>query len=232
MKVIFATPTRDKPSAHYLGALEQSIPLVTRSGWEEGSVFEVGNPYISAARATMTRKALDANADVIVYLDDDLSWAPEDIVTLINTEGDVIAGTYRFKDDEEKYMGSLVTDKDNYPIVRKDGCIKAEAVPAGFLKVTAGAIEKYMEAYPELLYGCRYKPSIDLFNHGAHEWTWWGEDYSFSRRWREKCGDLWIVPDLNITHHSKEKAYPGNFHEFMLRQPGGKNAPKIRAVGP
>jgi hypothetical protein len=207
-----------------LGALEKSIPLIKCQGWEEGSVFEVGSPYISAARANMTRKALDADADVIVYLDDDLSWKSIDILTLLQTEGDVVAGVYRFKDDEEKYMGALVTDDNNFPIVREDGCIKAEAVPAGFLKITAKGIEKFMGEYPELMYGCKYKPSIDLFNHGAHEGVWYGEDYSFSRRWREKCGDLWILPDLDITHHSKEKEYPGNFHKFLLKQPGGSNA--------
>lgn len=208
-----------------MAALEQSVPLVTAAGWEEGCVEERGNPYISAARSIMLRKALDAQADVIVFLDYDLSWTPGALLRLIETPGDVVAGTYRFKKEPEEYMAALVTQPDERPIVREDGCIKADRVPAGFLKVTREAVDKFMTAYPGLCYGPRYSLSVDLFNHGAHEGVWYGEDYAFSRNWTEKCGDIWIVPDLDITHHSPHRAYPGNFHKFMLRQPGGSEDP-------
>jgi hypothetical protein len=62
----------------------------------------------------------------------------------------------------------------------------------------------------------RYAPTFDLFNHGAHEGVWWGEDYAFSRRWREMGGEIWVVPDLDITHHSRDAAFPGNYHKFLL----------------
>jgi len=224
-KVVFCTPSLAGPTGPYIAALEASIPLIISAGWEEAYVQEVQCPYISVARSKLTRRALDAKADVIVYLDYDLSWAPRDLLTLIETEGDVIAGTYRLKKSEEEYMGTLHTNGDNRPIVRSDGCIKAERVPAGFLKVTKGAIHRFMEAYPELIYGPRYNPSIDLFNHGAFKGVWWGEDYAFSRNWENAGGEIWIVPDLNITHHNGEQAFPGNFHNFMLRQPGGSEAP-------
>lgn len=183
--------------------------------------LEQGNPYISAARATMLRKALDGKADVIVFLDYDLSFRPEDLLTLINTPGDVVAGTYRFKKDDEEYMGGWHTDTAGRPILRDDGCFKAHRVPAGFLKVTAEGVSKFARAYPELLYGNPMSPALDLFNHGAIDGAWYGEDYAFSKRWSERCGDIWLVPDLNITHHTADKAFPGNLHEYMMRQPGG-----------
>ena len=184
-------------------------------------VNEVGCPYISAARATMLRKALDVKADMIVFIDHDLSWRAEDLLKLLETEGDVVAGLYRFKyDDKVEYMGVL-DDLDGKPQVRADGCLRGERVPAGFLKVTRNAVNKFMQAYPHLVYGEVSNPSIDLFNHGAHKGAWWGEDYAFSRNWRDCGGEIWIVPDLNLTHHSATTAYPGNYHEFLLRQPGG-----------
>jgi hypothetical protein len=218
MKVVFATPSLAGPTAPYIAALEQSIPLVQGAGWDEAYAQEVGCPYISAARASLARRALDAGADVIVYLDYDLSWRPTDLVTLLATEGDVVAGTYRFKKPEEEYMGVVRTRADGRPLTRADGTIAATRVPAGFLKLTRGAIERFMRAYPELIFGPREKPSVDLFNHGAHAGVWWGEDYAFSRRWCA-CGEIVLVPDLAITHHAGERAYPGNFHEFLLRQP-------------
>lgn len=220
MKAIFCIPTMTRPYQVCLDSLKASVPFIEAAGWEHGMVSEVGCPYISGARATMLRKALDVKVDVIVFIDHDLSWKPEDLLKLIETEGDVVAGIYRFKKDEEEYMGVL-DDIDGMPQVRKDGAIKATKVPAGFLKVTKEAINKFMVAYPELMYGEAYAPSVDLFNHGAHKGKWWGEDYAFSRNWIDCGGEIWIVPDLDLNHHTSEKEYKGNYHEFLMRQPGG-----------
>lgn len=172
----------------------------------------------------MTRKALDAKADVIIYLDYDLSWDAQDLLTILKTDGDVVAGTYRFKQEKEEYMGSYEQDAHGRPKTRLDGCIKAIQAPAGFLKVTKEAVAKFMTAYPELVYGPPYNPSIDLFNHGAHKGLWYGEDYAFCRNWRDAGGDVWIVPNLNINHHSKDTEFKGNYHEYLLRLPGGSES--------
>lgn len=220
-KVAFCTPSLSGPFKQYIEAMEKSIPLIQRAGFEECYIQEVGCPYISNARATMLRKALNAKADIIVFLDYDLSWDPEDLLNLVQTEGDVVSGLYRFKKDEEEYMGVMKTTHDHYPIENPDGTIKGEKIPAGFMKITKEAIDKFMRCYPELIYGVRYEPSIDLFNHGVIDGVWYGEDYAFSKRWIEKCGEIKILPNLNLTHHSKDKSYFGNFNEFMRRRPGG-----------
>ena len=224
-KVVFCTPSLDGPTAPYVKALQDSIPLIEAAGWEHGYAQQLGCQYISAARANMLRSALDAKADVIVFLDYDVSWQPQDLLKLIETEGDVVAGTYRCKTEDgptaEFYMGTWDTEADFRPKLRRDGCISAKLVPAGFLKVTKEAVDAFMVAYPELCYGPMYHLSVDLFNHGARGRLWWGEDYAFSQRWKEKCGDIWIVPDLQLDHHSPTTRFPGNFHEFMLRQAGG-----------
>jgi hypothetical protein len=221
VKVAFCVPSLGGPTAPFIAAMEQSIPLVDGAGWETMIVEERGCPYISNARATMLRKALDAGAEVICFLDYDLSWRPADLLKLIETPDPVVAGTYRYKKAEEEYMGSPVSGGDDRPVVRADGCIRGHAVPAGFLKLTRDAVRSFMRSYPELVYGDPEKPSIDLFNHGAIGGIWYGEDMAFCKRWRDSGGMIWIVPDLSLTHHSETEAFPGNYHEFMLRQPGG-----------
>lgn len=223
MKVVFCTPTITKPYPQYIAAMEASIPLIQAAGWEEASIYEVGCPYISQARSKMLRKALDAGADVIVFLDHDLSWQPDALLRLIETEGDVVCGTYRYKHEPEEYMGALVTTDEGYPIARKDGCLEAHSAPAGFLKVTREGVNRFIREWPELCYGEACSPHVDLFNHGAHAGVWWGEDYAFIRRWREKCGKAWLIPNLQIDHHS-DKPYPGHYSDFLRRQPGGDRA--------
>lgn len=225
-KVVVCLPTVTRPHPATIGALEDAIPAVVAAGWSAEMVSEIGCPYISSARATMLRKALDAKADVIVFLDHDVSFDPPDLLRLIETEGDVVCGTYRFKREPEEYMGVLVGDADGKPVVRADGCLQASAIPAGFLKVTKEAVDRFLAAYPQMAYGPRYAPYIDLFNHGAHQGTWYGEDYAFARNWRDAGGEIWVIPDINLHHHAADECFAGNLHRYLLRQPGGSDHPE------
>ena len=152
-KVVFCVPTLRRPHQATLDSLEASVPLLDKAGWDHGIVHEIGCVYISVARATLLRKALDGKADVIVFIDHDVSWKPKDLLTLIETEGHVIAGTYRFKKDKEEYMGALADSDDNKPIVRADGCVLADLIPAGFLKLTKQAIDIFVVAIPNYATG-------------------------------------------------------------------------------
>ena len=55
-----------------------------------------------------------------------------------------------------------------------------------------------------------------MFNHGAMDGVWWGEDYAFSNRWRKAGGKIWVIPDMNIDHHGGDICYAGNFHKHLL----------------
>lgn len=227
MKVVFACPTVTKPYDALLKAVEDSVPLLDGAGLDHKIAWEVGNPYISGARASLLRRALDVQADVVVFLDHDLSWSPPDLLKLIETSGDVVAGTYRFKDDtKEEYMGSLIGGADGRPLGRKgDGALAASRIPAGFLKVTKEAVGFFMQSYPNLVYGQPWAPSVDLFNHGAHKGLWYGEDYAFSRNWIDCGGKLWIVPDMDIDHHHSDgRVWKGNLHKFLTREAEQKEA--------
>lgn len=223
-KVVLCVPTLTRPYKQTLDSIADSVPFLDASGIDHYLVTEIGCPYISAARSTMLRKALDAKADIIVFIDHDVSWKPQDLLKLIETDGDVVAGLYRFKEEEERYMGVYDDNSDGSLKVRNDGAIKATRVPAGFLKITANAVDRFMTKYPELCYGPKHNLSVDLFNHGAIEGKWWGEDYAFSKRWTELGGEIWVIPDIDISHHSADKEFDGNVHKFLMRQPGGSEA--------
>ncbi len=222
MKVVLCIPTLRKPYKQLRDSVAEAIPILEDAGIEHRIVSEVGNPYISQARNVMLRKALDVKAEVIIFLDHDISFPGEALLRLIQTKGEVVAGTYRFKQDEEKYMGTVYSGLNGTPALRDDGCIHAQWVPAGFLKVTEAAIDQFIGAYPHLCYGKRYSPYIDLFNHGAHNGQWYGEDYAFSRNWNDCGGKIFIIPNLDISHWSADGTeYKGNFHNYLRRQPGG-----------
>lgn len=239
-RVAFCTPTWERPTDAYLKALEGSLPSLERAGWEHNTAFEITNPYISAARASMLGKALKWGADVIVFIDDDVSWGPDDLVRLIETEGDVVGGNYRYKtDDEVRFMGKPFLGEKGHPIVRaSDGAVMMMALPAGFLKVTRAGVLRFLEAYPHLRMNWHDDElNVDLFNHGVFNGTWFGEDFAFCRNWLSLGGDIWCVPGLDLVHNSRayfgkggltwvpEKAYPSNYHDYLTSyQPERKAA--------
>lgn len=244
-KVHICIPFFGHPYPQTIKALGDSVPLLNDAGWEVHSSIEVNNPYISSARNTMLRKALDEKSEVIVFIDHDVSWQPSNLLTLIETPGDVVAGTYRFKKEEVEYMGSPYPGIDGLPQVRPvgrvcnddpynplfDAAIVGFSAPAGFLKVTPNAVDRFMRAYPDLVYGSAFSPCVDLFNHGAHKGVWYGEDYAFCRNWRDLGGELLIVPNLNISHWSREQdgsytEHPGNYHWYLASCAGGARDPQ------
>lgn len=217
MKVVFCTlHLTERPHPAFIQSLQDCLPAVETAGFTHQFVSEIGCPYISGARAKVLRKALDGLADIVVYLDYDVSWSPEDMIKLLTTDGEVVAGTYRVKrDNEVKYMGIMKADEKGL-VTRADGCISAEKVPAGFLKITREALTAFAFQYPELLFGDPLAYSLDLFNHGAINNIWHGEDYAFSHRWKAMGKDIWLIPNLNINHHKGDEVYEGNFHKYLM----------------
>lgn len=214
MKVVFCTPTHTGPHPAYVTAMRDCLPALEALGIEHALLWELGSTYISWARANLARRVIhESDADAIIYLDHDMSWTPAAIVRLATHPEEVVGGTYRFKKEPEEYMGALYHDNGKITS-RDDGCVEAAYMPAGFMKVSRGAWHRIAEAYPALKYG---DGGLDLFNHGVIDGAWHGEDYAFCYRWREKLGKVWIIPDLDLTHHDRDKAYPGNFHRFLLR---------------
>jgi hypothetical protein len=232
VKIVFCTPTLTKPLPAYQAALEASLPLLKEHGIEHSVSLEIGCPYISSAMATCVRKALDTMPDAMILLDDDMSWTPESLLKLILCDRDVVAGTYRYRKDEVEYMGCLNTLPDGTPqgsMGKLGALIDAKWLPTGFMKITANAVNKFMKAYPHLNCGPAYHPTPDLFNHGAHEGVWYGQDYAFCRNYAAIPGEkVWLMPDLDITHNGRDgKVYPGNYHQYLLQRPGG-----IKSVNP
>lgn len=222
-KVLFATPFLEVPTKHWVESLEASIPYVEEAGWEHGLTVEIGNPYVSGARANLLAKFVnDASYDRIFFIDYDLGWEPAALAKVLSVDSDVVCGDYRFKNDREEYMTKLMSNEHGTPLVRRDGCILAEVAPAGFMCIKREVLDRFAQSYPSLTYGTN-NVHVDLFNHGAIDGIWWGEDYAFCYRWRKLGGEVWVAPDLNIDHHSKSVVYKGNLHEFLLRQPGGSN---------
>lgn len=225
MKVLFATPTYKGLSyGAFLDSLESTVKLCEQRGIETQFTLVTGCCYVQEARNKMIKQFLDSDADQLFFLDDDISWPAEKAIEFIESSDAIIAGIYPLKCDPLQFPVVIHTDANHLPIVRMDGCIAGHSLPTGFMRIKREVIEKLIAAYPAQKYevyeeGEKTGEFHDLFPQGVHNGRWVGEDYAFCRLWRDIGGEMWVKPDIDFTH----AGFAGNYHNYLLQQPGGKN---------
>lgn len=230
MKVFLAlTMYRGTAHSECVKSLDATMRLLEDRGHQAILGICAGCCYIQAGRNRLVRDFMQTDADVLFFVDDDVSWNPLDALRMIESGDAVVAGIYPQKKAFEDYPVVIRVDANARAIVREDGAIAAFAVPAGMLAIRREVIEKLSAAHPEKRYydvidGERIDGFYDLFPQGVYGERWVGEDFAFCQLWRELGGEMWVLPNMTLGHHAGDKTWTGNYHEFLLRQPGGSKA--------
>lgn len=218
MKVVFATPAyRGIQCAPFLDALEATVNLCMAKGYDTEFIQITGSPYVQTARNTLLMQAFEKGADKIFFLDDDISWDPIDALRLIESPYDVVAGIYRFKQDDVSYPVVLYTDDSGRAEYLQDGSLHAARVPTGFLCIKREVIPQLMDAYPKNRYveGLDEVVMYDLFPQGVRDGKWVGEDYAFCDLCTGIGINIYVIPDMTLHHFTATQVYSGNFHLWL-----------------
>ena len=226
--VFLAIPLHRNPRCiPFFSSVKRAVKRLRFHGYEVFSGLVLNDSFVQRARNRLVKQFLDSPAETMVFLDDDMSWEAADIVRLLSTPGEIVAGMYPLKiDGKEMYPGCLNFDKAGYPIARDDGCLSSWGTMTGFMKIERSVFETLIKTYPEQMYCARINDEpteiyYDFFPQGVCSQRWWGEDYSFCRLWTQTGGKIWILPDIDFVHYGLNKAYHGNYHKFLKRLPGG-----------
>lgn len=213
MRVLFATPSyRGITYAPFLDSLEATTALLAEHGHQTEFYLLTGCCYVQTARNQIVKHFLDSDADVLFFLDDDISWPAGAALKLIETPGEVVAGIYPLKSEPLGFPVVIHTTPEDAPVQRADGCVAAAAVPTGFLCIHRSALERMIAAYPGQRYVCDESGEMyDLFPQGVHQGRWVGEDFAFCRLWREIGGEMWVQCNISFTHAGRH----GNFMRYL-----------------
>lgn len=230
MKIFFALSMyRNIAHPECVKSLERTLRLLEERGHASVIGICAGSCYIQVARNRLVRDFMQSGADVLFFIDDDVSWEAKDAVTMAESSDMIVAGIYPLKKPFEDYPVVIQVDGNQRAVVRKDGAIAAFGVPAGMLSIKREVIEKLIAAHPERRYydvidGEKIDGFYDLFPQGVYGERWVGEDFAFCQLWRDLGGEMWVFPNMTMGHHMGDKSWFGNYHEFLLRQPGGSKA--------
>ena len=139
----------------------------------------------------------------ILLIDSDESWKPEDVVRILLHPEEIVGASYRMKNKWDEYVGQI-TYEDGFPKGRilPDGTplLRAERVAGGFMRIKVSALRKWAESYPELVSEEPDGKKVQFFSRMLADGEVYCQDMAFCRRWLDIGGELWIDPNINVTH--------------------------------
>lgn len=100
-------------------------------------------------------------------------------------------------------------NSDLKQIAIENGVIKLHDGATGFMMIKREAIDKMIAAYPDLKYNndLNTPPDLQDFFYAFFDTMidpkdrrYLSEDYTFSRRWQDIGGDIWLDPSISLNH--------------------------------
>ena len=98
-KVCLATTSYDNPDAAYTFSLQRSRKALEEAGIASAYYLLKGNCHVDDARNVIVQEFLLSDCSHLVFLDADVSWDPEDIVTLCQSDKALVGGVYPWRKD-------------------------------------------------------------------------------------------------------------------------------------
>lgn len=199
--VFIATTVYEKPSAEYTFALAKTRHYLHSQGILNDYYLLHANCHVDDARNQAVADFLASEADLLLFIDADVSWEPHQILRLIEHERAIVGGVYPLRGLGQAANAPCVTIEGEVP--DDDGLLEVEGLPTGFIMITREAIELMIERDPDNGY---HKSELDdqwmplLFERTLEDGKRYGGDISFCRKWRSMGGRVYADMEMRLGH--------------------------------
>lgn len=196
-KVMLATTVYDSPDASYVFSIARSREALTAAGIQSAYYLLQGNCHVDDGRNAVVGDFLKSDCTDLVFLDADVSWEPQVLVTLCKTDRDLVGGVYPYRrESEEENMPVRMLPGVND--VDEDGLLEVEGLPTGFMKIKRHVLESMATTARHFLKNDGLHPVLferDYYGGGRR-----GGDIRFCMVWREMGGKVFAIPELKLGH--------------------------------
>lgn len=198
---LIGTPTLDG-TVHvaYLQSLLGTQRLLLEKRWQFSMRFILQESLVMRARNLLVADFMDSDASDLIMIDADIGWHAPDVLKLLRHDVPVVAGVYQRK-SETKLDFTVKFPPGNVQRDPQSHLLKAERVGTGFLRLRRDALETMIAKYPDLEYRDASGRILHcLFDTSLANGRFCGEDFTFCDRWRAIGGDVWVDPDIRLSH--------------------------------
>jgi hypothetical protein len=206
---------RASPDVLTMFSLRQAEQELLAAGIACDVIPYSGNSILPQARNEIVAAFLETDHTDLVMIDDDVAWKAGGMLRLVRHPVDLVGGIYPGRCDPENYKIRWNTAKPYLVADPETGLLEIEAVPTGFLRFTRACLTKMVEAHPHLEYvNDTGRVETALFDFELLDRRYWGEDFTFCRRWRALGGRVWCDPEITFAHVGR-KVFYGHFGNWM-----------------
>jgi hypothetical protein len=205
-----------------------------------------GNCHVDDGRNYLVRDFLKTDCQEFLFLDADVVAKPADIVRLLKSRHDVIAGIYPYKADDDKRVFPYMIPPGSVLQADDEGAIEVGMVPTGCLKIRRAVLERLYKAsdkfwgrdedVDEMPMGIIFERTFVPFRDQSPADEWGGRvgqriggDYTFCAKFsKELTGRIFVDPEIALGHIG-----PKEFREHFgmhLAQQNGVDHPKFAAA--
>jgi hypothetical protein len=135
--------------------------------------------------------------DKILWIDSDITFKPEDAITLIESNKDIVTGAYLLGSGEVTIYPKLLKQGYNYEEVKSmSEPVKVAGCGFGFLAVKSGVFESMTRPWFQ---------SVLVSTDDGLSFPMMGEDLSWCKRATDLGYDIWFDPTVRVTHNKMMK---------------------------
>lgn len=215
MKILVAIPVYDgKLQVQSVKCLLEERTVAAACGDDLQVRFLPACSHPAMGRNQLAQDFLDSDADRLVFLDADVTFEPGAILRIARHKVAFVGGAYRFKLDQEMYpVGWLTERKELW--ASELGLLEVQTLPGGFLSLSREVFDRLRAAHPERGYEHFGKQAHCFFQMPFTDGHLYGEDSFFCREWREAGGQVWLDPELTLTHWDNGKPFKGHIGQWL-----------------
>lgn len=238
----FCTPTYGgSVTTAYFRSFVKSTEALHQNGIRFALSTISNESLVTRARNTLVSEFLSQKQGThLLFIDSDIGFEPQHILSMLaatlRSDAEIVVGAYRTKTIDWNHVidqvrlgnvdpNSLETLSGRYAIRLPEqlesndaGLIKVLDASAGFMLIQRSALNKLIEAYPQLRYdpdakvpgaeesnhyaffdtGITGTPPLDRYDEPSGRYL--SEDYFFCRLWQQIGGTVWLDPGVELSH--------------------------------
>lgn len=216
MRIFVAIPIYDSLlQIRTVKCLLEEQALAGVSGDEISFVFLPSCSVPAAGRNQLVQDFMDSECDRLIFLDSDITFEPGYLLKLAHHPVDFVGGCYRYKLDQESYPLTWLNKDELWSDA--NGLIEVETLPNGFLALSRNVFEKLKLSHPEREYEHFGKKAFCYFQMIFQDGQLHSEDSYFCKEWRAIGGQVFLDPEIELTHWAWNfsKPYVGHLGEWL-----------------
>ena len=204
-------------------SLLRFILLAQQAGLNWSLDTMVNESLVTRARNNLMAKMMTNTAAThFMFIDADIRFQPESILSMIAYDKDVIGGLYPKKSLPVNYVINL----KNETKIQGD-IFTVDTMGTGFLMFKRDVYSKLIAAHPETKYvddvglGKQYEPMMySIFDCKIDDkGHYLSEDWLFCRRWQEIGGEIWAHSKV-LLNHVGHYEYAGDLDKLKIAERG------------